>query len=664
MPIHRLISSLSTISGIDTRPTKLARTRLLAICAVIFFTAVGVRLLYWQDNYAELSRGRTDSGLQLVAFFYYDQARRILDDGGILFPRNPVDPGDATVLTHPPGYSILMAAVFKTFYERGAEQRLSAADAGLRVIQIIGDAASTVVTFLIAAELFPVAVAIIAAMLCAFSPHFAYYSLMLGPDSLSVLPILLAVYFVIRALKRPRLITVITVGALIGLSCWLRSNALLLAPFLALIIQLLFERGKRLRYSLAVMAGAAVIIVPIAIRNWTVFHQFVPLSVAAGLNLVQGIADYDKENSFGMPITDAEAALKDAEWYGRPDYAESLWRPDGIERDKARFGRGLAVVRSNPGWFLGVMLRRMEFMLRYNDFRQQYLPHLSTAPTLLAAPNFGHKLEPTAQMTAMWSSSSSELMANGDLLSMPAQATILDDNQDLQITGDESRHRDTFSYEPIEVKKNADYLLRLPVYLERGNADLKIGTANPRIVLALVAASSAAREPKRKDTSQPGSTRKPRMKVLLVPFASGDNTQIRLSLQKSTGEQTMLKVGQAEMYEIGPTGYLWTRYPRAAIRGVQKNIFKTDLMRALIIVGIILLALARQGRALAVLLIVPVYYLLAQSPLGTEYRYVLAIHYFLFVIAAATIYHASLVIGQSTRRGYRFAREKGARPWN
>lgn len=125
MLIHRLVSKPPTTSGINAPQTKLPRPQFLAIIAVIFLTALGIRLLYWQDNYAELLRGKNDSGLQRVSFFYYDQAQRILDDGGILFPRNPVDRGDATMLTHPPGYSILMAAIFKMFYAQGTEQRLS-----------------------------------------------------------------------------------------------------------------------------------------------------------------------------------------------------------------------------------------------------------------------------------------------------------------------------------------------------------------------------------------------------------------------------------------------------------------------------------------------------------------------------------------------------------
>jgi hypothetical protein len=57
--------------------------------------------------------------------------------------------------------------------------------------------------------------------------------------------------------------------------------------------------------------------------------------------------------------------------------------------------------------------------------------------------------------------------------------------------------------------------------------------------------------------------------------------------------------------------------------------------------------LARRGRALVLLLAVPLYYLLLQSALHSEYRYILAIHYFLFVIASVTLY----VLGSALARG-------------
>jgi hypothetical protein len=45
-----------------------------------------------------------------------------------------------------------------------------------------------------------------------------------------------------------------------------------------------------------------------------------------------------------------------------------------------------------------------------------------------------------------------------------------------------------------------------------------------------------------------------------------------------------------------------------------------------------------RGKALLILLAVPIYYLCTHAAFSTEYRYILAIHYFLFIASAATIY--------------------------
>src|SRR6185295_20330816 len=137
------------------------------------------------------------------------------------------------------------------------------------------------------------------------------YAVWLSPDTLAVLPILVAVYFVVRLSKRPNLVTAIVPGALIGLSCWLRANALLLAPFIAIAISLLVVRGQRLSCSIAFIAAALAVISPITIRNAILYRHFIPLSVGSGITLIEGIADYDRQGRFGMPKTDRDAANKD-----------------------------------------------------------------------------------------------------------------------------------------------------------------------------------------------------------------------------------------------------------------------------------------------------------------------------------------------------------------
>src|SRR5262249_55648868 len=148
-----------------------------------------------------------------------------------------------------------------------------------------------------------------------------------------------------------------------------------LAPFMALLmIPFLFGKGRRLPYSLTFLAAALIVVAPITLRNYIVFHRFIPLSIQTGLSLAEGIGTFDPEGKLGMTRSDRDARIKVAVWAGRPDYAPSLWVPDGIERDQVRASRALAVIREHPFWFMGVMLRRAAFMLRYNDSRSYGFP--------------------------------------------------------------------------------------------------------------------------------------------------------------------------------------------------------------------------------------------------------------------------------------------------
>jgi hypothetical protein len=86
------------------------------------------------------------------------------------------------------------------------------------------------------------------------------------------------------------------------------------------------------------------------------------------------------------------------------------------------------------------------------------------------------------------------------------------------------------------------------------------------------------------------------------------------------------------------------------LRFVQK-LFVTAIFLPLVLIGAGLLVHRRQFRRLAILLAVPFYYFCTQSALHTEYRYVLVIHYFLFVLAAWALYSiGSKAIRQNRER--------------
>jgi hypothetical protein len=633
------------------------RVRFAIICSGIFLSALTVRLLHWQDN---LDGVKFDAPqFAIIDTQYKIEVRRMISEGGILFPRTH-DPGDARMLNHPPGYAMLLMALYgDNFYGHMYER--------LKVLQIVCDSAAAALVFVIAAEFFPAAVAFIAGMLVAVSPHLAFYSVWGTPDSISVLPVLLAVRFLILAVKRPRLLTVMTAGALIGLSCWLRANAMLLAPFLAALLFALLPRGGRLRYSAALVAGMAVVVAPITIRNWVVFHHFVPVALRAGINLVEGIAEYDKEDRFGMPSRMKFILQKDVEWHGRPDYASNQWKPDGIKREQYRLARGLRVARENPFWFLSVMARRAASMLRYNDsLTLTEGADTAKVPVVSAEPSFGHELNYSLEARPVREIPPAQLIAEGKTISQQAQGRLSADGLSAEIYGDDSEYGDQFVSAPVPVKKDTDYVIRVTAKRVEGMMAVKVMTPDrramlsPALILAPRAEGSKSEPPKSEDPDEGGEDDAPapaaqeQAKTLDMPFASGNRGQVLLVVSNNgkSDARPAAQVGGAQLFELGPTPHSWMRYARPAVRAIQRNLFRTAVLLPLALAGAGLMALAGKRRELLILLAVPAYYLCFQSALFTEYRYILAIHYFLFTLAAVAIYCAGAAIGHGGRFAY------------
>src|SRR5438132_685262 len=219
------VAARSKIMHIKANPTFRAR---LSIGLVIFLLAFGVRVLSWHDTRLEVGK------VQTVVTADYQRVAELIHDGGIRSFFSSASPlADLNDLGHPPGYSFLIAAIYAFKHTYTA----------IQFAQITADALSAVLIFLIVAELFRVSAGVIAGLLAAFSPQFAWNSVLLLPDSISVLPILLAIYLLARAIKRPQFFKFLVVGALVGASCWLRANAMFLTLFVAGAVPLVIRFG-------------------------------------------------------------------------------------------------------------------------------------------------------------------------------------------------------------------------------------------------------------------------------------------------------------------------------------------------------------------------------------------------------------------------------------
>ena len=613
------------------------RGRLTLLCAIVFVLAAGVRLLHLEDRFTEIERG--SSPLTSIVKPYRQDALQILEDRSFFASKKQDDGGATRLLLHPPGYALLLLSIY------GAAEP-NDSYCFLRILQIAADALASVLVLLIAAEVLPLWVATLGAVLVALSPHLAFYSLYLSPESLAVLPILVAVYLTTQARKRPRIWLMTLAGVMIGLSCWLRSNGLFLTIFLAAGVFILFERGKRLRYAITLIAATLVTISPITIRNWRLSGRFVPLSLGAGITLMEGIGDYDKEGRFDMPATDAAVALREVEWFNRPDYERSLWEPDGIERERARLSRASNVIRSNPVWFLSVMLRRAGFMLRYNQANPGGWPFdTSQVAYVSGEPPFRQRVTETDGLQLVEQLSNRDLF--GDAIKSPGTQILFDSNRKaLHLVGDNTTFGDQLISRPISVDKYSDCILEVTFNLIQGDAGIKIISADMRDTLQSAGLAAAADEQrllekyKRKALAKSDSSTVESDTAnarTTLEFASGNRDQVRIAVANNGHPAPALDLEELTLRKAGHTPGWWTRHPRLVIRALQKNLFLSSRMLPLIGLGIVLLVIGRQWTILLVLLVVPSYYLTVQSALHTEYRYILAIHYFLLTTAAVTL---------------------------
>jgi len=608
------VDMISERAALDKKAPR--RWRVIA-CIAIFLLAFAVRALTWHDTRLDVGK------IQTSVVADYQRVAGLIHEGGVSsFFSQSSSLADLNNLGHPPGYSLLIASVYS----------LKASAAALQMVQIALDAFSAVLIFLIVAELFPVTAGLVTGLLAALSPQLAWNSVLLLPDAISVLPILLAIFLLARALRNPRIFTFVIAGALIGVSCWLRANAMLMTLFFAAaVILVIKERPGRAfawRFALAVICGTVLIVLPLTIRNAIVFQRFVPLSLGAGQTFLEGIADYDKQGTLGIPGTDIGIMKQEAVIYRRPDYYGNLFNPDGVERERARLSRGWSVVRAHPFWFAGVMVRRASSMLRLERSRL-----VSTEPAITHSVNNLDGSSPSATISAQ------QIVSNG--VAAPGAAAILNPGgTTLVLMGNANRYGRQFAAPEMTTKSGTDYLATVPLRISAGRMMVSIENSSGKVYASQFIEPLENTSP----ADQPARS-------IQFPFVARIDDHVRLvwSNEASTAPQPSIEIGPIKLYELGPARFLWTRYPRIIIHAIQ-TIFISAVILPLAFTGFLILICRRQTTALVILSIVPAYFLTVQSAMHTEYRYVLAVDYFMLAFAGVALHClGSLVLKWTSR---------------
>lgn len=332
-------------------------TRMLRIAtlALVFLCAFVVRSLYAVQLSAVMYG--TDQPGTRMAWRYHEAATAILAGEGVLWPREP-DPARTGLMARPPGYATFVAVVY-TLVERSFF--------ATQLVQNLLTSFACVLLVVLTGRLLSWRVGVVAGLITAVSPHVGFVSNIVLPDALSALPLAAAV--LVLAWQHPgwqrSALWSALAGALVGIGVWLRPNVVLLAPCLSLVVLVVAPRARRgFVHAAALSAAAVCIVLPITVRNYVVFREFVPVSINGGLTMWQGAADAGGD-ALGASRRDKLVMEEEAVRYGNPRYREWWAEPDGVFRDRERYRRSREVIRANPGRYARVALGRMGQMLNY-----------------------------------------------------------------------------------------------------------------------------------------------------------------------------------------------------------------------------------------------------------------------------------------------------------
>jgi 4-amino-4-deoxy-L-arabinose transferase-like glycosyltransferase len=350
----RTLSGSPAASFDDANPTSVSRQRLfyILIILIVAFSVRGLTRYFVQTHLDD------PAWFQTGTYAIFDrQAQKILDGQASIFWVG--DPAQTEAAIYPPGYAAWLALVYTITGERSvsATQKVQWVVDSLAILLVVG----------IGVTAYGWTAGLIAGVVAALSPLLALAGTTPLADAPASWLVVAGVWMLLLAHKRGSVAWAIGAGLMLGASCCVRINGLLLMFFWAIALLLSFRGLRRtsLLLSGGVLLGALVLVAPLIIRNAIAFRAFVPAGLGMGTNLWEGIGETGRAREFGAVFGDQALLEQERAAMGVPANAPfSLYYPDGVRRDRERARRALSVIVRHPVWYAGVMLRRMWGMLK------------------------------------------------------------------------------------------------------------------------------------------------------------------------------------------------------------------------------------------------------------------------------------------------------------
>lgn len=175
-----------------------------------------------------------------------------------------------------PGYLFFLTALYRIF---GSQNTWAQA-----IVQNIVVVGALWLTYIVGKRLVGRRAALVGGFFMACYPYTFYHYTQFYHTFLQSFLLLLVVWFVLRVGEVKRLRYAIGAGLAIGALAYVQGTILPVTPFIALwVAWQLWPDWKRALISVALMGiCAAGLIAPWTYRNWTIFHEFVPLTTDLG----------------------------------------------------------------------------------------------------------------------------------------------------------------------------------------------------------------------------------------------------------------------------------------------------------------------------------------------------------------------------------------------
>ena len=231
-----------------------------------------------------------------------------------------------------PGYEWFLASIYYLF---GHTYQL------IWILQSLFLALSAYLLFLLSREIFsdswsPV-IGLTAAALIGFSPDLITISAMLMTENIGIFLMILSVYLFFRYMNARSIPLLLLFSISFVSAIFVRTPAI----FLTIPMLTFFILEKRWRDIALFFTVAVILFTPWSVRNYTVYHSFIPLNVNSGFNLVAG--NHHGSNGEQEPY---------------PILEEYLQKLGAVEANKQATKDAFSFIIHNPGEFIHLTLLR------------------------------------------------------------------------------------------------------------------------------------------------------------------------------------------------------------------------------------------------------------------------------------------------------------------